>query len=85
MQIGIEIADENRQHFGVGLAGEGVAFFSEELFQGRVVFDDAVVNQRDFPAIIDVWVGVDFIGNAVRRPARVSHAQVGRWQSRLPF
>ena len=50
LQFGVEIADQHREHFGVGLAGERVALFVEELLERGVVFDDAVVDQRDLPA-----------------------------------
>ncbi len=76
-QLGVEIADQDGQDFGVGLAGEGMSLFGEELLEGDVVFDHAVVNQGDQPAVIGVRMGIDLRGGAVRSPARVGHAQVG--------
>ena len=76
-QFGVDVADEDGEHFGVGLAGEGVAFFGEELLEGDVVFDDAVVDQGDLAGVVDMGMGVAFGGSAVGGPAGVGHADVG--------
>ena len=74
----VEIADQHRQHFGVGLAWKTMALFGQELLEGGVVFDDAVVHQRDAAGVVGMRVGVDFGGGAVGGPAGVGHADVAR-------
>jgi hypothetical protein len=80
-QRGDEVAlvvrlDEVREHFGVGLAAEDVAFAEQLRAQRRVVLDDAVVDDGDPAAAVHVRVRVGVGGAAVGRPARVPDAVV---------
>ena len=70
----IVLLDQVGDDFGVGLGGELVAFFHELLFQGEIIFDDAVVNDDDRAGAIAMRMGVFFGGTAVSGPARVSDA-----------
>ena len=81
----VEVADQHRQHFGVGLAGEGVALVGEELLEGGVVFDDAVVDQGDSAGVVGVGVGVDLGGRAVGGPAGVGHADAASRGNACPL
>ena len=83
LQLGVQIADQHRQHFGVGLAGEGVALLGQELLERGVVFDDAVVDQRDPAGVVAVRVGVDF-GRRRASPSDVRHADLRPGGSALP-
>ena len=69
------VFDELHQHFGVGLALEVVALALELLAQCGVVFDDAVVHQRDMSGFRHVGMGVGLRGHAVCGPSRVGDAQ----------
>jgi hypothetical protein len=55
LQFGVDVADQDRQNFRIGLAGKGVAFFGEELLEGDVVFDDAVMDQGDLCPLSSTW------------------------------
>ena len=59
--------------FCVCLGGEGVAFRNELLLQGKVVFDNAVVDDHDAAGAIAVGVGIFFGGASVGRPASVAN------------
>ena len=70
--------EEVRDEFAVRLRGEGYSPRAEFPAQFLVVFDDAVVHQRNPFVEGEVRVGVFGAGRAVRRPARVSDARVRR-------
>ena len=59
------------EHFGIGLAAKGVPGCLESIAQRNVIFDDAVVDDRDLRAAIQMRMRVDIGGASVRRPARV--------------
>ena len=69
------LADQMRQHFSIGIGGEIVTAFALQLFaQRRVIFDHAVVHERDFSALVKMRMRV-FIGHfPVGSPARVADA-----------
>ena len=70
------IADQMRQHFGVGAGFEFVAGLEQFLLERVVIFDDAVVDDGDFAGLVEVRMGI-FVGRrAVRGPARVADAEV---------
>src|SRR5438045_8930915 len=68
-----------RQHFSIGIGSELMATFALELLaQGRVIFNHAVVHQRDFPALIEMRMRI-FVGPfSVGRPASVADAVLPR-------
>ena len=63
-------------HLGVRLAQKDAAAGRELLAQGRVVFDDAVVDDGELAVVADVGVGVQVSGRAVGGPAGVAYAGV---------
>ena len=66
-----DLFDEMRQHFGVGVADEGVPSVGEQLFERFVILNDAVVNHRDFALAPHVRVGIAVTWGAVGGPAGV--------------
>ena len=73
----IQLANEMREHFGVGLTRERVPLFLEVLLDRRVVLDDAVVDNRDavtMHAVIAMRMRVLLRDTAVRCPARMRNA-----------
>ena len=74
---GVQAVHQVRDHLGVSLGLEGVALVFQLGAQLIVVFDDAVMHQRDFAAGKD---GVRVVRHrrAVRRPAGVRDAGLRR-------
>ncbi len=68
------LLDQVRDHFGVGLGGELVAFVDQLLLQADVVLDDAVVNDDDLAGAVAMGMRVFFRGTAMRGPAGVADA-----------
>ena len=65
-----------REHFGVGVGAKLRISAADELILERlIIFNDAVVNQRQFPARVKMGMRVFVIDFAMRRPARVTDAQ----------
>ena len=60
---------------GVGFGDELVAFGDEGVFEGEVVFDDAVVDDDESAGAVAVGVGVFFGGAAMGGPAGVANAE----------
>ena len=61
--------------FGVGFGDELVAFGDEGVFEGEVIFDDAVVDDDESAGAVAVGMGVFFGGAAVGGPAGVADAE----------
>ena len=75
LQIPVVIfLDQMRDHLGVGLGDEGVAFGDQLALQRQIIFDDAVVHHHDVAVAIAMRMRVFLGGAAVRRPARVADA-----------
>ena len=70
------IANQMREHLGVGVGFEFVAGGEQFLFERVVIFDDAIVNDGDFAGLIEVRMGIFVRGRAVRGPARVADAEI---------
>ena len=70
------IADQMRQHLGVGVGFEFVSGVEQFLFERVVIFDDAVVDDGDSAGLIQVRMGIFVRGRAVRGPARVADAEI---------
>src|SRR6266576_977676 len=68
-----------RQYFSIGVGSELVAAFALELFaERRVIFNHAVVHQRDFSALIEMRMRI-FVGHlSVGGPASVADAVLPR-------
>jgi hypothetical protein len=78
----VEFPNQMREHFGVSLRAKfGVATADKILFERLIIFDHAVVHQREFTAGVEVRVRV-FIGHfAVRGPAGVTDPKRTRKRS----
>src|ERR1017187_5998611 len=72
----IMLANDVGEHFGVGLGGKRVAFGEKPFLEKQVVFDHAVMNERNLAGLIEVWVGIGVGWRSMRRPARVANAHV---------
>lgn len=70
----IEMVEKLRDDLTVGLGGEMHALFLQILAQLHVVFDDAVVDERDLAVLADMRVRVGVIRLAVGRPAGMADA-----------
>src|SRR5437660_495644 len=68
------VANKMREDFGVRLGQEFVAATSQVLSQRSMVFDDAVVDESELARLVQMGVGIDIIGQAVRGPACVADA-----------
>src|SRR5205807_1797360 len=68
-----------RQHLSIGVGGELVAAFALQLVaQRRIIFDHAVVHQRDFSALVKMRMRI-FVGHfAMSSPACVTDAVLSR-------
>ena len=74
----VQLADQMREHLGVGVRSEDVPLVRKVGLESRVVLDDAVVDDRNAVAaraVIEVRVGVDLGDLAVGRPARVARSR----------
>ena len=47
----------------------------QELLEGGVVFDDAIVDQDEFAGLVLMWMSIGVAGEPVRRPAGMADAQ----------
>jgi hypothetical protein len=83
LHLVVKVADQHRQNFRVGLAGEFMSLLAKEFLERGVIFDDAVVNQGDPPAVVRVRVGIALGRRAVGRPAGMGHADLCRRQRLL--
>ena len=64
-----------REHFGVGVGAKlRVAAANQLILKRLIIFDDAVVNQRQLPARVKMRMRVFVIDFAMRGPARVADA-----------
>src|SRR5215831_2292265 len=66
------LLDHVGDDFGIGLSSETMAFVSELLLQGNVIFDNAVMDDDNFPCAVAVRMRVFFRWAAVRGPACVA-------------
>ena len=85
--LGLErLLQQVGKDLGVRLALEAIALGGELFAQGGVVFDDAVVDDRDLPGLGQMRVAVLVRGFAVGSPARVAdaHAAGKRRALQLP-
>ena len=74
-RIVIKLADQMRENFGVGLGAKfRIAASDQLIFQRLIIFDDAVVNQRQFPARVEMRMRVLVVRFAMRGPARMADA-----------
>ncbi len=86
LQIAIVVAgDEVRDDFGIGFGLEFNTFGDEFCLEACVVFDDAVVDNRNFSVKARVRVCVFFGGGAVGGPARVGDADRALDRAGLQF
>ena len=72
----VELADEVGQDLGVGLRAKLMPRLHERRAEHLVVFDDAVVHERQPAGLVEVRVRVGIVGLAVGGPARVGDADL---------
>ena len=70
----VELGDEHRHDFGVGVGGEGVPATFEVGLECGVVLDGAVVDDGDAVGVVLLGVGVCLVDFAVGCPAGVCDA-----------
>ena len=64
-----------REHFGVGFGAKvRVAAANELIFERLIIFDHAIVDQRQLAARVKMRMRVFVIHFAMRGPARVADA-----------
>ena len=68
----IMLFDQVRDDFRIGFGGELVAFFFEPALERKIIFDNAVMHNHDFPAAVAMRMGILFGGAAMGGPAGVS-------------
>ena len=73
----VGLLDEVGDRLGVGLGGQRVAARLEAVAQLAEVLDDPVVDDRDLAGAVLVRMGIEVVGPAVGRPARVGEADRG--------
>ena len=69
------ITDQMRQDFGVSAGMEGVACLEQSFFEPIVILDDTVVDDGNFPRLIQMRVGIFVGGRSVGGPACMADAQ----------
>ncbi len=82
----VMFADQMGKHLGIGLGLENMAFPEEFLAQDGVIFDHAIVNERQFIALIKVRVRVVVGHFPVGGPAGVGNPDMaggGRFQEKF--
>ncbi len=72
----VKVGDQLGDHFRVGVGVEGPALGLEHLAEGKVVFDDSVVDDSDRLVLIEVGVGVFPGGFPMGGPAGMGDGQV---------
>src|ERR1017187_5626789 len=71
----LDLLNEVGDDFGIGFRDELVALGGEFAFQGKIIFDDAVVDYHDAASAVAVGMGVFFSGAAMGGPAGVADAE----------
>ena len=75
-RIVVEFPDKMREHFGVGIGTKSrITVTNELIFKRLIVFNDAVMNQRQLAAGVEVWMCVFVVNLTMRCPASVADAQ----------
>ena len=74
-ELVINAPDQVRQNFGVGVGAKiCVAVLDELFFECLIIFDYAIVDERDFAAGVEMRMRVFVVDFAVRGPASVTDA-----------
>src|SRR5437763_1146032 len=74
-RIIVQLSDQMREHLGIGVGAKlRVAATDKLILKGLIVFDDAIVNQRQLPARVEMRMGIFVIHTAMSRPACVANA-----------
>src|SRR3984957_20180246 len=69
-----EMADEMSQHFGVGFRAEGMTLADQLVPQLLKILDDPVMNERQFPALIQMRMRIFVRNSPMSRPPGMSNA-----------
>ncbi len=69
------ISDQVAERLGVGLRLKAIALFGQEFLHPDVIFDHAVMHQRNLAITTAMWVRIGFGDVAVRGPTSVTDAE----------
>ena len=69
--------DEMHKHLGVGRTAEGITVRREFKPQSGMIFDDAIMDQRNVACRIEMGVSVAIAGVAMRRPSGMRNSGNG--------
>ena len=70
------------EDLGIGLGLEDMTLLVELCAERQVVFDDAIVDEHEAPALVEMRVGILVGDAAVRRPAGMTDAQMAMRRTR---
>src|ERR1017187_999473 len=70
------IADQMREHFGVGVGFEFVAGLEQFLFERVVILNDTIVDDGNPAGLVELGMGIFVRGRTVRGPTRVADAEI---------
>ena len=73
----VAIADQMREHLGIGFREEMMTLALKPRTQRAVVFNDAIVHQCNVAALVEVRVCIDLGRRTVGCPTRVGNAGAG--------
>ena len=77
------LADQMRQHFRIRGGFKDMPQLHQLVFDAVVIFNHAVVNDRNASGLVEMRVRILISGRAVRRPARVANAEAALGRLRL--
>ena len=70
--------DQVRQDFRIGLRGKGVSGLQEAFAKNGIILDDAVMDDGDVAAAVEVGMGVGLVGDSVRSPSGMAYPDTTR-------
>ena len=65
-------------NLGVGFRGERVTQADQFLTQAFVIFNDAVMHQRQGFSLCDMWMGIAFTGHAMGGPSGMGNTRTAK-------
>ena len=63
------------EHLGIGLTFKNVPFFFQSGFQQGIIFNNAIMNQRNAAVTRLVRVSIDVVWSAVGGPTRMANSR----------
>ena len=70
------LPDQMRQNFGIGRGFESMALLQKSIFQPVEILDDAVVDNGNAPALVEMRMRVFVGGRTMSGPPRMPHADM---------